>query len=130
MATTSAFLNGIDSPITPGGATDGLSSGKRTTNALNNKLSTVLSSSYADPEIRDALRLLDERRVPNDEDTRRDLKANAQMEVIKCNAMIVDDFGEVAQVCLLNSHSTHPRSFPQAHIPRPSGTNHLVIDSN
>ncbi|KAK5049577.1 hypothetical protein LTR84_004506 [Exophiala bonariae] len=97
MAATSTFLNGIDSPLSPDGASDGLSSGKRTTNALNNKLSSVLSSSYADPEIRHALRLLDERQIQNDEDTRRDLKANAQMEVIKCNAMIVDDFGRVAE---------------------------------
>lgn len=98
MATT-AFFNGIDSPITPGGAADGLSSTKRTTNALSTKLTSVLSSSYADYEIRDALRLLDARGVQNDEDTRRDLKANAQREVIECNAMVVDDFGQVAEVC-------------------------------
>ncbi|KEF62866.1 uncharacterized protein A1O9_00839 [Exophiala aquamarina CBS 119918] len=98
MATTAAFLNGIDSPSPPGvAAADGLSSTKRTTNALSTKLTSVLSSSYADYEIRDALRLLDARGVRNDEDTRRDLKANAQREVIDCNAMIVDDFGKVAE---------------------------------
>lgn len=103
MAATAAFLNGIDSPITSGGAAaDGLPSTKRSTNALSTKLTSVLSSSYADYEIRDALRLLDERGVRNDEDTRRDLKANAQKEVIDCNAMIVDDFGKVAEVCVGN----------------------------
>lgn len=101
MATTAGFLNGLDTPVTPGGTVDGLSSSKRTTNALTNKLSSVLSSSYTDPEIRDALRLLDERGLQNDEDTRRDLKANSQRDVIKCNAMIVDDFGQVAEVRVL-----------------------------
>ncbi|EXJ88898.1 hypothetical protein A1O3_01962 [Capronia epimyces CBS 606.96] len=84
---------GPDSPTTPG--TDGASS--KRTNALSTKLATVLSSSYADYEIRDALRLLDRRDVHNDEETRRTLKSNAQKEVIDCNAKIVDDFGQVAE---------------------------------
>ncbi|KIX00763.1 uncharacterized protein Z518_09828 [Rhinocladiella mackenziei CBS 650.93] len=84
---------GLDSPISPSG--DGLPS--KRTNALSTKLTSVLSSSYADYEIRDALRLLDERGVQNDEETRRNLKANAQKEVMDCNAKIVDDFGQVAE---------------------------------
>ncbi|OAP65439.1 hypothetical protein AYL99_01411 [Fonsecaea erecta] len=89
--------SGLDSPITPGGVgADGLPSSKRST-ALTAKLTSVLSASYADYETRDALRLLDERGVHNDEETRRDLKANAQKEVIDCNAQIVDDFGVVAE---------------------------------
>ena len=115
MAATSTFLNGLDgfssslggveSPIAPGA--DGSSSTSKRSNALTAKLTSVLSSSYADPEIRDALRLLDERGVvQNDEDTRRNLKSNAQKEVIDCNARVVDDFGLVAEVC---SNSLSPR---------------------
>jgi hypothetical protein len=92
------FTSGtLDSPVTPGG--DGVSA--RRTNALSTKLTSVLSSSYADYEIRDALRLLDARGVHNDEETRRNLKLNAQKEVIDCNAKIVDDFGHVAEVCIV-----------------------------
>ena len=86
--------SGLDSPSTPG--TDGLSS--RRVNALSTKLTSVLSSSFTDYEIRDALRLLDERGLENDEDTRRNLKLDAQKEVIDCDAKIVDDFGKVAEV--------------------------------
>jgi hypothetical protein len=87
----------VDSPISPG--SESLPASRRS-NALSTKLTSVLSSSFADYEIRDALRLLDERGVHNDEETRRNLKANAQKEVIDCNAKIVDDFGQVAEVGL------------------------------
>lgn len=86
---------GADSPVTPG--TEGGTS--KRANALTTKLASVLSSSYADYDIRDALRLLDERGLQNNEDTRRSLKAKARKEVIDCNAKIVDDFGQVAEVC-------------------------------
>ena len=86
--------SGFDSPATPGA--DGLPSSKRST-ALSTKLTSVLSSSYTDYEIRDTLRLLDARHLTNEEETRRNLKANAQKEVIDCNARIVDDFGVVAE---------------------------------
>lgn len=85
---------GLESPLSPD--TDGLS--PKRTNALSTKLTSVLSSSYTDYEIRDALRILDQRGITNDEDTRRNLKAYAQKEVIDCNAKIVDDFGKVAEV--------------------------------
>lgn len=90
-------LSGLDSPLTPGGDdfAASSSSSKRTT-ALSTKLTSVLSSSYADHEIRDALRLLDSQGLKNDDSARRNLKANAQREVIECNARIVDDFGVVA----------------------------------
>jgi hypothetical protein len=90
---TSTSPNVFDSPVTS--ESDGGPS-KRTTALLNTKLSSVLSSSYADHETRDALRLLDARGVRNDEDTRRHLKASAQKEVIDCDARIVADFGQVA----------------------------------
>ncbi|KAJ9603616.1 Golgi transport complex subunit 6 [Cladophialophora chaetospira] len=105
MATTAPSLSsldgsfpsasGLDSPLTPGVDSDILPSSKRST-ALTQKLTSVLSTSYADHEIRDTLRLLDARAIHNDENTRRNLKANAQREVIDCNARIVDDFGAVA----------------------------------
>ena len=87
---------GVDTsnPLSPG--IDGIAA--RKSNALGTKVTSVLSSSYADSEIRDALRLLDKRGVQNDEETRRNLKADAQKEVIDCNAKIVDDFGAVAEV--------------------------------
>ncbi len=85
---------GPDNSVPPTG--DALSS--RRVNALSTKLATVLSSSYADSEIREALRLLDLRDIRNDEDLRRNLKSAAQKEVIDANARIVDDFGQVAEV--------------------------------
>jgi conserved oligomeric Golgi complex subunit 6 len=74
-----------------------LSSSKRV-NALTAKLANVLSSSYADSEIREALRLLDLQRRRNDEAFRRNLKFESQKEVIDANAHIVKDFGKVAEV--------------------------------
>jgi len=72
-------------------------SSTRRGNALSNKLTSVLSSSYADSEIRDALRLYDARyggKVGKDVD----LKYEAQKEVIEANGRIVDDFSKVAKV--------------------------------
>lgn len=85
--------NNLESPVDSRGETISA----RRTNALSTKLTSVLSSSYVDHEIRDALRLLDVRGVHNDEETRRNLKLSAQREVIDCNAKVVDDFGHVAE---------------------------------
>ena len=86
--------DGIDSPLSASG--DSIAS--RKANALSTKLATVLSSSYADSEIREALRLLDIRNVNNAKDSRRTLKANVQKEVIDADEHIIDDFGKVAEV--------------------------------
>jgi conserved oligomeric Golgi complex subunit 6 len=67
-------------------------------NALSTKVATILSSSYADSEIREALRQLDNRDVKNDDDLRRNLRLDAQKEVIDANVRIVNDFGQVAEV--------------------------------
>ena len=88
------IANDIDSPMSAGG--EGTSS--KRSNALSNKLTSVLSSSYADSEIRDALRLLDARGARNVEEMQGNLKLGAQKEVIEANAKIVDDFGHVAKV--------------------------------
>lgn len=67
-------------------------------NALSNKLTSVLSSSYADPEIRTALGLLDAKGVKNGVETRRELRLEAQKQVVDCNVQVVRDFGKVAEV--------------------------------
>ncbi|KAL8761687.1 MAG: hypothetical protein Q9184_002222 [Pyrenodesmia sp. 2 TL-2023] len=66
-------------------------------NALANKLSSVLSVSYADSEIRDALHFLDSTNTENTPDLRRKLRWDLQNEVIRCNGSIVKDFGQVAE---------------------------------
>ncbi|KAL9636353.1 MAG: hypothetical protein Q9204_002295 [Flavoplaca sp. TL-2023a] len=66
--------------------------------ALSNKLSGVLSVSYADPEIRDALRLLDLKNIQNTPDSRRSIRSDLQKDVIECNSSIVQEFGQVAEV--------------------------------
>lgn len=84
----------LDSPFSPG--EEGQAS-KRAT-ALSTKLATVLSASYADSEIREALRLFDLRDVASHEGGTHNLKALAEKEVIDANARVVDDFGHVAEV--------------------------------
>ncbi len=70
--------------------------------ALSNKLISVLSTSYADLEIRDALETLDARGVSNTQETRRNLRLDVQKEVINCDGEILKEFGQVAQVCGLH----------------------------
>ncbi|QKX63393.1 uncharacterized protein TRUGW13939_10563 [Talaromyces rugulosus] len=66
-------------------------------NALSNRLTSVLSASYADSDIRDALETLDIRETHNTPETRRQLRLDVQKEVISCNGEIVADFGKVAE---------------------------------
>ena len=68
-------------------------------NALSYKVTSVLSASFADAEIRDALRTLDDNGVQNSLETRRNLRLDVQKEVIECNTGIVKEFGHVAEVC-------------------------------
>jgi hypothetical protein len=72
----------------------------RGTNALSTRITSVLSASYADLEIRDALETLDARQVRNTAETRRQLRLHVQKEVIQCNGEVVKDFGQVADVCV------------------------------
>nr|XP_023908633.1 conserved oligomeric Golgi complex subunit 6-like [Quercus suber]POF15611.1 conserved oligomeric golgi complex subunit 6 [Quercus suber] len=65
-------------------------------NALQNRITTVLSASYADLDIRDTLAILDERGVRNSAETRRNLRLDIQQELIECNGEIVQDFARVA----------------------------------
>ena len=67
-------------------------------NALTSKLTSMLSTSCADLDVREALDILDQRGVSNTPEARRQLKSNLQKEVIDCNGEIIQDFGQVAQV--------------------------------
>lgn len=69
--------------------------------ALTNRLTTVLSASYADSDIRDSLETLSMRGIQNTAETRRQLRLDVQKEVVDCNAEIVKDFGKVAEVRLV-----------------------------
>jgi hypothetical protein len=66
-------------------------------NALQNRITAVLSASYADLEIRDALGVFDDRKFGNTAEARRNLRLDVQEELIQCNGEIVQDFGQVAQ---------------------------------
>ncbi|KKY27269.1 putative golgi transport complex subunit cog6 [Phaeomoniella chlamydospora] len=89
---TGSFNNEAESPLSPSAPTV---TARNT--ALANKVTSVLSASYADSEIRDALGLLDIRGVENTAEARRRLRLDAQKEVIDCNAAVVQDFGKVAE---------------------------------
>ena len=67
--------------------------------ALANKITGVLSTSYADLDVRDALETLDQRGFCNTPEARRQLRLDVQKEVIECNGEIIQDFGHVAEVC-------------------------------
>ena len=66
---------------------------------LSSKITDVLSVSYADTEIRDALRALESTNVYNTPDVRRRLHSEVQKEVIDCNGEIINQFGALAEVC-------------------------------
>ncbi|KAJ5770072.1 uncharacterized protein N7511_002123 [Penicillium nucicola] len=83
--------NGASSPASP------LSPPAQRSTALTNRLTTVLSASYADSDIRDSLETLNLKGVHNSAETRRQLRLDVQKEVVDCNAEIVRDFGKVAE---------------------------------
>lgn len=90
---SSASQNG-QSPASPA-----VGAASRGANALSSRITSVLSASYADLEIRDAIETLDARGVQNTAETRRQIRLDVQKEVIECNGEIVEDFGQVAEVC-------------------------------
>ena len=98
---TSYFGDRASSPVVDGGAsvlspTTPTSAAPRS-NALQNRITGVLSASYADLEIRDALTILDTRGLQNTAEARRNLRLDVQQELIECNGKIVQDFGKVAE---------------------------------
>ncbi|KAG9240397.1 oligomeric Golgi complex subunit 6 [Calycina marina] len=66
-------------------------------NPLSTKVTSVLSASYADSDIRDALSLLDKRNITNNAETRRNIRLDVQKEVIESNGEIIREFGHVAE---------------------------------
>ncbi|KAF2267394.1 oligomeric Golgi complex subunit 6 [Lojkania enalia] len=78
-------------------ASPAVGTSSRGANTLSSRITSVLSASYADLEIRDALKTLDARDVRNNAETRRQIRLDVQKEVIQCNGEIVRDFGSVAE---------------------------------
>jgi conserved oligomeric Golgi complex subunit 6 len=72
-------------------------SGSRT-EAVSSRLTSVLSASFTDLEIRDALGILESSGIRNTPDTRRRLRIDVQQNMIDYNGDIVKDFGAVAEV--------------------------------
>lgn len=95
-----ASQNGL-SPASPS-----VGSAPKGASTLASRITSVLSSSYADLEIRDALETLDARGVENTAETRRQIRLDVQKEVIQCNGEIVKDFGVVAEVRIMCPRST------------------------
>jgi hypothetical protein len=94
---TSYFTSVVDTPTDGSNVTSPSNVAPRSS-ALSNRLTSVLSASYADSDIRDALETLDIRGTRNTPETRRQLRLDVQKEVINCNGEIVQDFGKVAEV--------------------------------
>ncbi|KAJ5570546.1 uncharacterized protein N7459_009976 [Penicillium hispanicum] len=92
---TSYFSAGASNGPSP--ASSPLSPPSQRSTALSNRLTSVLSASYADSNIRDALETLSLRGIHNTAETRRQLRLDVQKEVVDCNAEIVRDFGQVAE---------------------------------
>ena len=95
MTANQSFIRDV-----PDNLDDKLSTGaaSQKPNVLASKVSSVLSASYADSEIRDALRFLDDRNIENKPETRRRIRLDLQKEVIERNGNIIKDFGRVAEV--------------------------------
>lgn len=75
-----------------------LSSLPQRSSALSNRITSVLSASYADAEIREVLRTLDAKNMQNSAENRRRLQLDVQKEVLECNGGVVKEFGHVAEV--------------------------------
>ena len=90
-------------------ASSPLSPPTQRSSALSNRLTSVLSASYADSDIRDALETLSIRGIHNTAETRRQLRLDVQKEVVDSNAEIVRDFGKVAEVSLFRAVLNHAR---------------------
>ncbi|KAK9377458.1 oligomeric Golgi complex subunit 6 [Lipomyces chichibuensis] len=71
-------------------------SGGSRSNLMSLKLSEILSSSYSDSSIRDALLLLGERIQENTPEMRRQFRANVEAEVIEANGQVLEQFSKIA----------------------------------
>ena len=88
----SGLSDGLETP------SDGASPQALRSNPLSSKVTSVLSASYADSDIRDALALLDKKGLENNPETRRQLRLDVQKDVIGSNGDIIREFGHVAEV--------------------------------
>lgn len=105
----SSTMTSYFSPVASNGpspASSPLSPPTQRSSALSNRLTSVLSASYADSDIRDALETLSIRGIHNTAETRRQLRLDVQKEVVESNADIVRDFGRVAEVSSPGSLTT------------------------
>ncbi|KAK4140093.1 oligomeric complex COG6-domain-containing protein [Dichotomopilus funicola] len=84
-------------PLSPQSAAASPSLVPKAPTPFSSKVTAVLSSSYTDAEFREALTLLDKRRVWNTAETRRHLRLDLQKEVIDSNGEIIDEFAKVAE---------------------------------
>ncbi|KAF2711747.1 oligomeric Golgi complex subunit 6 [Pleomassaria siparia CBS 279.74] len=97
---SASYFEGRSTPTTQdvfSPASPSIGTASRGVNALSSRITSVLSASYADLEIRDALETLDSRGIQNTAETRRQIRLDVQKEVIECNGEIVKDFGQVAE---------------------------------
>ncbi|KAJ5777764.1 hypothetical protein N7520_001010 [Penicillium odoratum] len=93
---TSYFAGPGSGPSNGHSTSSPLSPPTQRSSALSTRLTSVLSASYADSDIRDALETLSLRGIHNTAETRRQLRLDVQKEVVDSNAEIVRDFGMVA----------------------------------
>ncbi|KAF1809000.1 oligomeric complex COG6 [Eremomyces bilateralis CBS 781.70] len=63
---------------------------------VSSRISNILSVSYADQAIRDALQTLQSRGASDYNQVRRHFYHDVQKETIQCNAEVVQDFGKIA----------------------------------
>lgn len=104
------FLSQLSLRSPPAGEGAGIGTGSQTptgssfkgSNPFSSKITAVLATSYADSEFRDALSLLDERRLINSAATRRQLRLHLQKEVIDSNEDIIAEFGKVSDVSFMS----------------------------
>jgi conserved oligomeric Golgi complex subunit 6 len=94
--TSSYFTEGktggsLDALLPPTPATPGARP-----SALSSRITSVLSASYSDLEIRDALGILDNRGFKNTSESRRRLRLDIQEEVIQRNGEVLKDFKGLA----------------------------------
>ncbi|KIN00926.1 hypothetical protein OIDMADRAFT_179793, partial [Oidiodendron maius Zn] len=87
----SDIIDGLEPPLSIASQNAGRN------NPLSVKATSVLSASYADSDIRDALDLLDKRGLENNAETRRQLRLDVQKEVIESNGEIIREFGLVVE---------------------------------
>ena len=64
----------------------------RPDNAFSQKIASILSTSYSDASIRQALQSLDHRVVKNTGETRRHLRSNTEADVIRANGVALKEF--------------------------------------